>query len=1398
MKRLIIAVLLLCSWAVGQVLVAPISGRALDQYGQPIPYAQIRVCSVTSTGVPCTPLASIFQDYGLTVAAANPYSADQYGNYTVYAGALPSPNLYVIQQSANQGLTWNYVQSGPGTNDGVTQIVAGTNVTISPSGGTGAVTINASGGGGGGIITSVGPDFYLSAFELLGYGHVNACANLYTEPGAQINQAITDGLTLYPQGVIVEAGCLSNTQHFLSDPWMYLKTVNVLGEGNFAKVIVDGPPSGTWLIDSTWVQPSEAQVEGHGDGSPVGQNLGLTIKASDSFTSSTGHLVALGADGPYTCTGNNPCIDPPEGTRLEGVNFNGQSPDGLVNVPVGVYDGFCQNFCGLRRAGFQNFTSACIDIENGITNSGSLNHGPWDTIQCQVPNTSNSNNCIQYGQHNTTQATVGGRDMSHVMCQVNNGPSGTRPLTIPPATPVYYTDATFSMAGQRTTSADVVTTFGSTVITSATLNCVSATDRWSAISTNANAVRAGTYITGCNSSTSANISQPATNTFSGSVATITPAIITSATAAFTASDVGSYAQNPQPLLVLTGCTFGASTATIFTTTTPVSGETGMFSAFAGSCLPLNGYVLPVVSATPGVSFVVNFATTPGGPYTDAGHYGASYLPVDPSPSIINIISPTQVNIGAAPPSTVSNQNLTITYQPQVAVAVDTRGNGMAFRDFHFEGFVTAYELGASTLGSCLGASCGGATGVTIDQVNGQMLQAHMETVVDLSANNPTRMYGDLILNPGGFGGTTNYIIWDHNTPGGVTAGSSSYNGTAIYARDQAANGTQCVFSTNPTVFSTCINMNAATATNISTNGTANQFWGMNGTATAQGWFTPSVPAPSISTLGGVFAKDCSTFGASYVVQKINTDGSETCVSVSGGSGMVYPAAGIPVSVSGTSWAGTSLTEYGSAAGLATTSDPGAVAEVPMVANGTHGMKPSASGALGTGAFAAAYVLPSTVVQTGQANTYSTGLQDFSSATMKQPSTYTVGSFTITNPGATGTLCASGSSCSVTALTGLTSAATPNAAGGTTLGSAALPFSSAYIGGAATNNFQVTGTATAARTVTMPDASTNLLISGYAHTISGPTAARTFTFPDASASVAVLGTAQTFTAGPTFNTTAPTFTVAPIFTAGLVTTTAGTGTIGSATKWFNSLYMGTGATYYGQLTGTPTANRTWTLPDASTAFEITGYAHTISGPTAARTVTWPDANFSAARIDAAQTFVGSQTFSATTNQIITGAGSNLTTNNYPASSGAITLTYPNTTEYMVGANSDTTTTHVLHATAVAGVFNSAAIASADLPAATSSAAGAVIQIANTSFTTSTSAVGGNTCSGTTQVAMTGVTTSMTFGLTASADTSAATGWGSSGGLVLDIWPTAGYANIKICNQTAVSITPTAVTFNISAR
>jgi hypothetical protein len=146
----------------------------------------------------------------------------------------------------------------------------------------------------------------------------------------------------------------------------------------------------------------------------------------------------------------------------------------------------------------------------------------------------------------------------------------------------------------------------------------------------------------------------------------------------------------------------------------------------------------------------------------------------------------------------------------------------------------------------------------------------------------------------------------------------------------------------------------------------------------------SIRHPTISTVYDYFTVTASWTGGTSVSVTVNTT-LTTATNGSGGVGgssswgaitgylpnqtdlgsaltaltQVWPSTpGVPTCTGTPCTAyGTTLTEYGSSAGVATSSDPGAIAEVPMVANGSHGMKPSASGALNTGAFAPSYTLP---------------------------------------------------------------------------------------------------------------------------------------------------------------------------------------------------------------------------------------------------------------------------------------------------------------------------------------------------------------------------------------------------------------------------------------------------------
>lgn len=90
------------------------------------------------------------------------------------------------------------------------------------------------------------------------------------------------------------------------------------------------------------------------------------------------------------------------------------------------------------------------------------------------------------------------------------------------------------------------------------------------------------------------------------------------------------------------------------------------------------------------------------------------------------------------------------------------------------------------------------------------------------------------------------------------------------------------------------------------------------------------------------------------------------------------------------------------------------------------------------------------------------------------------------------------------------------------------------------------------------------------------------------------------------------------------------------------------------------------------------------------------------------------------------------------------------------------------------------------------------IANIQIVLPTSAITANTCTAGATATMTGVTTTSAFSTAFATDPSAVTGWGANGGLSFIAWPTSNTINWKVCNVTASSITPGAMTINVGAK
>lgn len=136
-------------------------------------------CTVSVYFTGTTTLAPIYSSIGGTTLA-NPFTANQLSgqwlfyalasaNYDIVLSGGTPPNVYATPLT----LTGVGAGGGGGGESGVTQIIAGTNVSLSPSGGTGAVTISAAGSSG------IGPLVQADAFgDSITYAFESTGANL--------------------------------------------------------------------------------------------------------------------------------------------------------------------------------------------------------------------------------------------------------------------------------------------------------------------------------------------------------------------------------------------------------------------------------------------------------------------------------------------------------------------------------------------------------------------------------------------------------------------------------------------------------------------------------------------------------------------------------------------------------------------------------------------------------------------------------------------------------------------------------------------------------------------------------------------------------------------------------------------------------------------------------------------------------------------------------------------------------------------------------------------------------------------------------------------------------------------------------------------------------------------
>lgn len=174
-----------------------------------------------------------------------------------------------------------YVDAQSG-GSGVTSIIAGTNVTISPVSGTGDVTINASGGGSGGSYTTLSVEFSGNVLVNAFNGNLSDAITLVTVPANNFAKILeVTGVTY---------GATSGTTNYNSNNSLYVKRVGSITGGSFSAPSLIGSfinASSDQLTNSNG-QPVGAQVNALSTYGGLGADIVLGPSTTGPVTISQG------------------------------------------------------------------------------------------------------------------------------------------------------------------------------------------------------------------------------------------------------------------------------------------------------------------------------------------------------------------------------------------------------------------------------------------------------------------------------------------------------------------------------------------------------------------------------------------------------------------------------------------------------------------------------------------------------------------------------------------------------------------------------------------------------------------------------------------------------------------------------------------------------------------------------------------------------------------------------------------------------------------------------------------------------------------------------------------------------------------------------------------------------